>query len=223
MTAPVASAMTAERGIADAIRTLGLSFPDDAHGKLAAYLSLLAKWNRTYNLTALREPEQMVTHHLADALAVLPYLPSRDDIRLLDVGSGGGVPGIPLAIARPTWDVVLVDSNQKKVAFLVQAIIELKLRNATAIAARVEDLQIHTHFDAVISRAFADLATFAQTSMQHVVRNGKLYAMKGAMPNDEIAGLPASIEVSAAPRLTVPGVDAERHLIVMQRREGSDE
>src|SRR5207342_2339089 len=103
---------------------------------LARYLDLLAKWNRTYNLTAIREPERMITHHVLDALAVLPHLPRRSPLRVLDVGSGGGVPGIPLAIARSDWHVVMLDSNHKKAAFLAQAIIELELVNAEAVTAR---------------------------------------------------------------------------------------
>ena len=217
MTASVAHAKTGPPGLADALRTLGLSVPQGAQAKLQAYLALLAKWNRTYKLTAIRDPNQMVTHHVIDALAVLAHLPAQDSIRLLDVGSGGGIPGLPLAIAKPTWRLVLVDSSEKKVSFLTQAIIELGLRNAQAIATRVEDLQSGT-FDVVISRAFADLGTFVQSSLRHVAANGKLYAMKGAMPHDEIATLPSSVDVIATTRLVVPGVEGLRHLIVMQSR-----
>jgi 16S rRNA (guanine527-N7)-methyltransferase len=131
-----------------------LALPQGAQRKLDAYLDLLAKWNRTYNLTAIRERAQMVTHHLHDALAVLPWLPDAPELRLLDVGSGGGVPGIPLAVARPAWQVVLLDSNHKKVAFLTQAIIELELRNVTAVASRVEEYIADVRFDVVISRTF---------------------------------------------------------------------
>jgi 16S rRNA (guanine527-N7)-methyltransferase len=198
------------------LRSLGLSLSNDACAKLGAYVALLAKWNRTYNLTAIREPARMVTHHLLDALAVVPHLPQRTILRVLDVGAGAGVPGIPLAIARPQWNIVLVDSNHKKVAFVTQAAIELSLPNVRAIATRVEDLSAETPFDVVISRAFADLGTFAQLSARHVVPGGHLYAMKGVLPDEEMAALPPSIEVIATPALQVPGVDAGRHLIVMR-------
>jgi 16S rRNA (guanine527-N7)-methyltransferase len=199
----------------EGIKALGASLPARALDALNAYLALLAKWNRTYNLTAIREPERMVTHHVLDALAVLPHLPARADLSLLDVGSGGGVPGLPLAIARPGWRVVLLDSNHKKGAFLQQAVIELGLVNAQAVIARVEDYVPAAPFDVVISRAFSDLATFAQTSARHLAAGGQLVAMKGVFPDEEVAQLPAGIRVVAAPALAVPGLPAERHLIIM--------
>jgi len=199
----------------EGIKALGASLPARALDALNAYLALLAKWNRTYNLTAIREPERMVTHHVLDALAVLPHLPARADLSLLDVGSGCGVPGLPLAIARPGWRVVLLDSNHKKGAFLQQAVIELGLVNAQAVIARVEDYVPAAPFDVVISRAFSDLATFAQTSARHLAAGGQLVAMKGVFPDEEVAQLPAGIRVVAAPALAVPGLPAERHLIIM--------
>jgi len=137
---------------------------------------------------------------------------------VLDVGSGGGVPGVPLAIARPSWQIVLLDGNHKKAAFLQQAVIELGLTNAAAVAARVEDYAPAAPFDVVISRAYADLATFAAAGARHLARGGRLYAMKGVHPDEEIAALPDEFEVVAAPALVVPGLDAVRHLIVMARR-----
>jgi 16S rRNA (guanine527-N7)-methyltransferase len=196
------------------------SLPEGARAKLAAYIALLAKWNRTYNLTAIREPERMVTHHVLDALAVLPHFcagSAQAHLRVLDVGSGGGVPAIPLAIARPSWHVVALDSSHKKGAFLQQAVIELALPNAEAAIARVEDYAPSAPFDVVISRAFSDLATFAQSSVRHLAPGGRLAAMKGVFPDEEVALLPPSFRVIAAPALAVPGLDAERHLIVMER------
>jgi 16S rRNA (guanine527-N7)-methyltransferase len=196
------------------------SLPAGARDQLLAYLALLAKWNATYNLTAIREPDRMLTHHVLDALAVLPHLPAiatRPGWRLLDVGSGGGVPAIPLAIARPEWRVVALDSSHKKGAFLQQAINELPLPNAEAVVARVEHYAPVASFDVVISRAFSDLATFVETSARHLAPGGQLIAMKGVFPDEEIAALPSTVRVVAAPALSVPGLDAERHLIVMAR------
>jgi len=215
---------TAEAGadvdaaLASGVAALGLAVDAAQRAKLAHYLALLAKWNRTYNLTAIREPSRMVTHHVLDSLAVLRHLPKRDGVRLLDVGSGGGLPGIPIAVARPDWRVVMVDPSHKKAAFLTQAIVELSLRNAAAHAVRVEDLAGEAPFDVVISRAFADLATFATASGRHVGGSGALIAMKGAYPNEEIAEVPAAFAVTATPSIAVPGLDASRHLVVMERR-----
>ena len=190
--------------------------PADAQRKLDAYLDLLVKWNRTFNLTAIRERAQMVTHHLNDALAILPHLPGAQALHVLDVGTGAGVPGIPLAIARPGWRVVLLDSNQKKVAFLTQAAIELELANATAVAARVEDYAPDAPFDVIVSRAFSDLASFVRGAQHLLAPGGILVAMKGAYPRDEIAALPAGVTIVAEPALAVPGLAAQRHLVVMR-------
>ncbi|CAG0976290.1 Ribosomal RNA small subunit methyltransferase G [Burkholderiales bacterium] len=195
---------------------LGVALPAGGRAKLAAHLALLAKWNRTYNLTAIREPERMVTHHALDSLAVLPHLPARGGISVLDVGSGGGLPGIPIAIARPDARVALVDSNHKKATFLAQAAIELSLPNVEAVASRVEDYAPARKFDVVISRAFSDLATFARLGRTHLAAGGRLYAMKGVHPDEELDQLPGDVEVVAAHRLDVPGLDGARHLIVMR-------
>jgi 16S rRNA (guanine527-N7)-methyltransferase len=204
-----------EQGLA-ALATAGISLPQGVREKLAAYLALLVKWNNVHNLTAIRDPEQMVTHHVLDALVVLPELPDTDRVRVLDVGSGGGVPGIPLAIARPNWTVVLIDSNHKKGAFLQQAAIERGLANVKTITARVEDYAPDAPFDVVISRAFSDLATFAQSSARHLAPGGRLYAMKGVFPDEEIAQLPGIVRLVATSALAVPGLDAQRHLVAME-------
>jgi 16S rRNA (guanine527-N7)-methyltransferase len=138
-------------------------------------------------------------------------------LSLLDVGSGGGVPAIPLAIARPAWRVAALDSSHKKGAFLQQAVIELALPNVEAIVARVEDYRPASPFDVVISRAFSDLATFAGSSARHLATGGRLVAMKGVHPHEEIAQLPSEFRVVATQALAVPGIDAARHLIVMER------
>ncbi|HEX6793982.1 MAG TPA: 16S rRNA (guanine(527)-N(7))-methyltransferase RsmG [Casimicrobiaceae bacterium] len=204
-----------------AIRPIARDLPPGARSKLSAYLDLLVKWNRVYNLTAIRDRSQMQALHVDDALAVLPWLPPMPGMRLLDVGSGGGVPGIPLAIARPDARVVVLDSNSKKAAFLTQAAIELRLANVRAVASRIEDFGIEERFDVVISRAFSDLRTFATAARKHLASGGAVVAMKGVLPDDEIAALPADIAVTATPALDVPGIGASRHLVIMQPKGGS--
>jgi 16S rRNA (guanine527-N7)-methyltransferase len=201
---------------------LGLPLPPAARQQLLRHVALLARWNRTYNLTAIREPERMVTHHLLDSLAVVPALDrvaaGRSALSVLDVGSGGGLPGIPIAVARPEWRVTMVDPVQKKGAFLVQAIAELGLGNARAATVRAEDLPTTAPFDIVISRAFADLAAFAQAALRHVARDGRLVAMKGVHPDAELAELPPSVDVEETLVLAVPFVEGARHLVVMRHR-----
>ncbi|MFO1282925.1 MAG: 16S rRNA (guanine(527)-N(7))-methyltransferase RsmG [Burkholderiales bacterium] len=212
---------TAGAGLDEGLARLPFALPAGAREKLAAYLALLAKWNRAFNLTAIREPERMVTHHLLDSLAVVPLLPSSPGISVLDVGSGGGLPGIPIAIARPDARVVLVDSSHKKATFLAQAAIELPLPNVEALAIRVEDLRPARPFDVVISRAFSDLATFARLASPHVAPGGVMLAMKGVHPHEEIAELPEGVVVAATHRLDVPGLDAARHLIVLRATDAA--
>src|SRR5690349_24737738 len=203
-----------------AVRTIASTLPAAARLKLSAYLDLLVKWNRVYNLTAIRDRDRMESLHIEDALAVLPFMPDRSGLRLLDVGSGGGIPGIPLAIARSTWNIVLVESNSKKVAFLQQAAIELGLQNVTAVAARIEEFEDTDPFDVVISRAFSDLPTFSRVAKTHVAAGGLIVAMKGVLPKDEIAALPEEVAVTGTPSLDVAGVDAARHLVIMQAKDG---
>jgi 16S rRNA (guanine527-N7)-methyltransferase len=212
----VAHPATHDVDLATGIATLGLALNATQRAALTAYLALLAKWNKTYNLTAIREPQRMVTHHLLDALAVVPHLPATPGLRILDVGSGGGVPGIPLAIARPDAHVVMIDSNHKKAAFLVQAAIELKLPNIESHAVRVEDFASTLPFDVVISRAFSELGAFASVAARHLAPQGQIFAMKGAHPDEELASLPPRFTVLAKPSLAVPGLDAARHIVIMQ-------
>ena len=207
-----------DEGLA-ALAARGVSLPADASTRLAHYVEVLSKWNQTYNLTAIREPERMVTHHVLDALSVLPYLPRGDTLWVLDVGSGGGVPGIPLAIARPGWQFVLLDTNHKKGAFLTQATIELGLANASVAVERVETYAPPARFDVVVSRAFAELPAFVESALRHVAPSGFLVAMKGVYPHEEIEQLPQTVRVVATPSIDVPGLDAERHLIVLARAD----
>ena len=199
----------------EGIAVLGLSLPPEAANKLKAYLALLLKWNKVYNLTAIRNPDEMVTHHLLDSLAVLPELkkstPAGRVYSLADVGSGAGLPGIVLAIACPDWLITSVETVEKKAAFQRQAQIELGLKNFSVHGGRVEALE--GRFDAVIARAFASLADFVTWS-SHL--SACLWAMKGVYPDDEIAALPAGWEVVQSSVLCVPGLDAQRHLLQLR-------
>jgi 16S rRNA (guanine527-N7)-methyltransferase len=210
--------------LAEGIVALDLILPDGAEEKLAAYLALLAKWNRTYNLTAIRDPDEMVTHHLLDSLSVLPLLEKsvlagcnaphgvRQDISLADVGSGAGLPGLLLAIARPDWRITSIETVEKKAAFQRQAKIELDLANVSIHCDRVED--VAEEFTDTISRAFASLADFIRLA-GHL--SSCLWAMKGVYPADEIAALPAGWGVAASHELSVPGLAAQRHLLQLER------
>jgi 16S rRNA (guanine527-N7)-methyltransferase len=208
--------MTLGQPLAAGLAALGLDLDAAAQTKLLAYLALLQKWNRTHNLTAIREPKHMVTHHLLDSLAVLPQLPQATALRLVDVGSGGGLPGVPLAVARPAWTVTLLDSNAKKVAFLRQVAAELPLPNADVAATRAEDYVPARLFDVAISRALSDLAQFVAVAGRLVAPGGRLIAMKGMYPRDELLHLPADVRVLAVPALDVPGLDGARHLVIME-------
>jgi len=191
----------------------GLVLPQLAEQQLCAYLRLLEKWNRIYNLTAIRDVRQMVTQHVHDSLSVLPYVQGVKT--LADVGSGAGLPGIPLAIACPELAVTLIETNSKKTSFLQQVKIELKLDNLQVHTGRVEDYQPQHHFERVISRAFADLTLFVRLAGGLLQHNGRLLAMKGQVPDEEIASLPNACRVDQLIRLQVPGLEAERHLLVL--------
>ena len=197
--------------LADGLAELGIALPDAVQRQLLAFRDLLLKWNKTYNLTALRDPDQAISHHLLDSLAILPHVGSGP---LLDVGSGGGLPGIPLAIARPELAVAMVDTVQKKASFLQQASIELGLKNVTVHHARVEEMQ--GQYAQISSRAFADLGLFVSLTRHLLAPGGRWLAMKGVRPDDEIAALPAGITVEAIISLIVPGLEAERHLIILK-------
>ncbi|MBI3140414.1 MAG: 16S rRNA (guanine(527)-N(7))-methyltransferase RsmG [Rhodocyclales bacterium] len=200
-----------ERGLA----ALGMDVPAAAQAKLLAFAALLGKWNKVYNLTALRDEAQVVSHHLLDSLAVAPHLGRAAD--LADIGSGGGLPGIPLAIVRPQLQVALVEANHKKATFLQQAKIELQLDNVSVHCARVEALPPEAKFDAVISRAFSDLAEFVRLAGHLAAPGGALIAMKGIYPYEEIAQLPAGWRVRETRELKVPGLDAQRHLVIIEK------
>ena len=184
---------------------------------LLEYLALLVRWNRTYNLTAVREPRQMVTRHLLDALALAPHLDAVAS--LADLGTGAGLPGIPLAIARPALRVALVESNGKKARFLRQAVRSLGLGNAGVHEYRAEALDLPGRFDAITARALATLADIVAVGGHLLRPGGRLLALKGARPDAEIAALPAGWRAGNIVRLHVPGLDAERHLVTVHRPE----
>lgn len=196
----------------EALTAMGLDIDATKQASLLDYLALLKKWNSTYNLTAIHEPGKMLTHHLLDSLAVLPYVTGN---RLLDVGSGAGLPGIPLAIARPDLSVTLIDASHKKCAFMQQAAIELKLDNVTAMHARVEDLRPDTPYPQIVSRAFSDLSDFVRLTAHLLAEGGEWLAMKGLYPNEEIVQLKGA-RVKQDIELHVPGLEADRHLIVLE-------
>ena len=197
--------MTPAQALNRGVDELGLDLPQGARERLMRYIALLAKWNRTYNLSGIREPLEMVTHHLLDSLAVVPHLPVPAHGAVADVGAGAGLPGIPIALARPQWRVTLNDSNQKKIAFLRQAAIELELANVQVHEGRVEQWRPRTRFALVISRAFAELAQFVSLCAHLAAPDGILAAMTGAAPQAEGCRVIA---------LNVPLLGAQRHLVL---------
>lgn len=199
-----------QRLLAPGLKTLGVTLPARAEAALLAYVELLVRWNQAYNLTAVRDPAEMVGKHLLDSLAILPFVTGPD---LADVGTGAGLPGIPLAVARPDLKFTLVDSNGKKTRFVTQAMAELKLTNVTVVQARTEAWQPAAPFAQVVSRAFASLGDFARLAGDLLVPGGTLLAMKGADPKDEMGALPAGFRVVKVHPLKVPGLDAERCLV----------
>lgn len=200
--------MTPQEALDRGLAELALELPGGGRDKLLQYVALLEKWNRTFNLTAIREPREMVSHHLLDSLAVAPHLRLPAGARLADVGSGAGLPGIPLAIANPDWAVTLNDSNTKKTAFLRQAAIELRLGNVSVHEGRVQDWHPAERFAAVISRAFAELSEFIDACRHLIAPDGVLAAMKGRAPTAH-----ANAQII---RLRVPLLEAERHLVLVR-------
>jgi len=209
--------LTAAADIAALAVELGVQLSAAQTDQLLRYLQLLQRWNGTYNLTAVRDPAAMLTQHLADCLAVLPALARQAAAggRLLDVGSGGGLPGVVIACALPAWDVTTVDAVAKKAAFVRQVAGALALPNLHAAHARVESLRAEP-FQLITSRAFSSLADFATLTRGHLAPGGVWMAMKGRVPDDEIAQLPADIDVFHVEQLAVPGLDAQRCLVWMR-------
>ncbi len=188
----------------------GLELDEHTQTQLLAYVELLFKWNKVYNLTAIRDKSEMVSHHLLDSLAVVPHLWSG---RWLDVGCGGGMPGLVLAIVKPDWRFTLLDSNTKKTGFVQQAVIELGLKNVSVHSGRVEDWHPGYRFDGIISRAFAELGDFLAVSRHLIAPNGRWAAMKG-QPESELAGVTKGFEIENIVSLKVPEIEAARSLVI---------
>lgn len=201
------------RGLLQAgLTTLGADLPHATTDRLLDYLNLLARWNRAYNLTAVRDPAAMVTRHLLDSLALLPHL---SGCHAADLGSGAGLPGLVLAIADRRREWLLVDANGKKARFLRAAVRELALPNVRVAQQRVQEVE--GHFDTVTARAFASLPDMLAWGGHLLAPGGRWLAMKGQLPRDELAALPAGFRIQSTPALTVPGLDAERHLVILTR------
>jgi len=201
--------------LGEGIAAMHLDVSPAQQDKLMDYLALMFKWNAVYNLTSLRDPMQMVTHHLLDSLAAVPAFAKAHNV--LDVGSGGGLPGIVLAIVRPDMKVSMIDTVHKKTAFLTQVKAELGLTNVTVYTARVEQLQVSDKFDVITSRAFADLSDFVNWSCHLLADGGRYIALKGVAPKDEQERLPADWTVTGLEPLQVPKLGAERHLVFIER------
>ena len=205
----------------EGIEQLGIAVTDAQRQKLLDYVALLGKWNAVYNLTAIRDPRQMLIQHILDSLAIIPFITRRTGPQsALDVGSGGGLPGIVMAIVLPDWQVTLNDIVHKKTAFQSQAKLQLGLTNLSVVTGRVENLhpgvEVPGLFDVIVSRAFAELSDFVTLARHLVAGNGRIWAMKGIRPDAEIARLPADTKVCYIERLRVPMLDAERHLIEIE-------
>lgn len=195
-------------------RQLGLELSAAQQEQLLAYLALLIKWNKAYNLTAVRDPDEMVSRHLLDSLSVMSFIHSG---RWLDVGSGGGMPGIPLSILHPDKQVTVLDSNGKKTRFLTQVKLELKLDNLTVIHKRAEEFQPAQPFTGIISRAFSSMENFTNWTRHLGDTQTQWLAMKGLHPADELVALPADFKVDSEQALTVPGCQGQRHLLILRR------
>ena len=206
--------MTPAEQLSTGIRALGLDVSAEAREKLLAYLALMDKWNRVYNLTALRNPGEWVTHHLLDSLAVMPHM--RGPV-VVDVGSGAGLPGLVLAIVRPDWQVISIEAVDKKAAFQRQVAAELALANFKMEGGRVESVVLDGGADTIVSRAFSNLADFVNLTRHLLKPGGRWAAMKGKKPEEEIVRLPADVGVMGIVPLNVPGLSAERCVVLMEK------
>lgn len=201
--------------LAEGIQALDLDIPASRQTTLLRYVDLLAKWNRVYSLTSVRDPREMVIRHLLDSLATLPWLRGPD---LLDFGTGPGLPGLVLAVARPAWRLTLLDRSAKKLRFVHQATNELQINNVEIVETRIEAYRPAQQFATVITRAFGTLGEIAGLGQRFCAPGGVLAAMKGGYPEAELSAVPDTLRVSDIHRLEVPGLHADRHLVIMQAR-----
>ncbi len=201
--------------LAEGIAEMKLDVSPAQQEKLMGYLALMNKWNSVYNLTSLRDPMQMVTHHLLDSLAAVPAFEGARNV--LDVGAGGGLPGIVLAICRPDMKLSMIDTVHKKTAFLKQVKAELELANVTVHTMKVQELEVSDKFDVITSRAFADLSDFLEWSGHLLAEGGKFIALKGTAPAEEQERIPTEWRITGLQPLQVPKLGAERHLVFVER------
>lgn len=208
------------QSLAQGVNALDLTLSPEALALLLKYQDALVLWNKAYNLTAIREPKEMLVKHLLDSLSILPHLPAG---RLLDIGTGGGMPGLIIALCEPERECVLLDSNGKKIRFLKQFIADMQLKNVQAVQTRVEDQDSITalgHFDVITSRAFASLNDFVRLSEPYLCETSTIIAMKGVVPHEEMGALEATYQQQVI-ALNVPHLDEQRHLIVLQKKHKS--
>lgn len=204
--------MSLDSALRAGLEALGIGCDEARQALLLEYLGLIERWNRTYNLTAVREPAEMLSKHLLDALSVLPWVPAG---RLLDAGTGAGLPGIPLAIVKAGLEVTLLDSAGKKLRFLNHVKRTLSLANVHPLQARLESAELPEAPDAIISRAFSSLADFAAAARHLAGGDTRILAMKGRYPEEEIEALPGWVDVRSVEKLSVPGLHEQRHVVIM--------
>ena len=206
-----------EEKLESGLKELNIKLDKEKINQLIEYIFILKKWNKVYNLTAIRDIEQMMTHHLMDSLSIIPWV--KDCKKILDVGSGGGLPGLVIAVSCPQVMVEMIDVVSKKTSFIRQAVIELGLKNTKVHTGRVEDLQLDYRFDGIVSRAFSSIKDFIALSSHLLAENGSFYAMKGLIPESEVSNLDTRWKVKDTIALSVPYLAAQRHLIIIQRNK----